>query len=489
MSPPCKGKDVAQQTTISGTSQRVDKFGKVNQMSPDVIVSSMSPVATKGQTVEAQINGMMSSLLIDTGSAITLIGEDLWRKCKHDHEELEQWTKQLVSVDGSHVKVLGSCKVRILLGDQTFVHTALVVDHLTSEGILGVDFLQKNKCLVDLGTNILRIAGHSINIPLSHNPPTEESSSRQINVVVAQTTCIPARSEMELLAETHDSIGDVDDWLLEGKQIKGSPLVVARALVKPQNNTVLVRLLNPDTLPFTLHKNSKIAIMEPCDGINVSASCITNTEVAQALTNEKRLMWNMVCDCHAELSASEREDLFHLLCQFGEIFVVPQEPLGRTSKLKHSIDTGNAHPIRQPTRRIPPARRSEVTKLLEEMLEKGIIKPSCSPWASPIVLVKKKDGTTRFCVDYRKLNTITRKDAYPLPRIDETLDTLQGAKWFSTLDLASGYWQVELSEESQDRTAFCTPNGLFEFKVLPFGLCNAPATFQRLMDLILSGLQ
>ena len=103
--------------------------------------------------------------------------------------------------------------------------------------------------------------------------------------------------------------------------------------------------------------------------------------------------------------------------------------------------------------------------------------------------MKKKDGTTRFCVDNRKLNTITHKDAYPLPRIDETLDTLEGAKWFSKLDLTSGYWQVELSEESQDLTAFCMPNGLFEFKILPFGLSNTPATFQRLMDLILSGLK
>ena len=168
--------------------------------------------------------------------------------------------------------------------------------------------------------------------------------------MVAQTTCIPARREMEVLAETHDGIGGIDKWLLEGKQMKGSPLVVARALVKPQKNTVLVRLLNPDTLLFNLHKKPKIAVMEPFDGINVSATGTTNTEIAPTLTNEKRLMlWNMVCNCHTELSVSEREDLFHLLCQFGETFVTPQEPLGCTSKLQHSINTGNAHPIRQPT--------------------------------------------------------------------------------------------------------------------------------------------
>ncbi|UYV83713.1 K02A2.6-like [Cordylochernes scorpioides] len=145
-------------------------------------------------------------------------------------------------------------------------------------------------------------------------------------------------------------------------------------------------------------------------------------------------------------------------------------------------------PVKQLPRRLPMTRRDEVAKLIEEMAEQDVIEPSSSPWASPVVLVKKKDGSTRFCVDYRRLNDLTKKDSYPLPRIDATLDTLSGSQWFSTLDLKSGYWQVSIHPEDREKTAFTTGNGLWQFKVMPFGLCNAPATFERLMETVLQGI-
>ena len=146
-------------------------------------------------------------------------------------------------------------------------------------------------------------------------------------------------------------------------------------------------------------------------------------------------------------------------------------------------------PLLQPYRRQNPAVRREEMAQVQQMLASDVIRPSNSPSASPVVMVKKKDGILRFCVDFRQLNAATVKDAHPLPRIDDLLDALHRARWFSTLDLKSGYWQVPIMERDKEKTAFRTSSGqLYEFNQVPFGLCNAPATFSRLMDRVLSGL-
>lgn len=140
--------------------------------------------------------------------------------------------------------------------------------------------------------------------------------------------------------------------------------------------------------------------------------------------------------------------------------------------MKHQTDPSTATPICQPSRRLPLVVREDAAQVVDDMLKQGVIEPSTSPWASPIVLVKKKDVSTRFCVDYHKLNSVTRKDSYPLPRIDDTLESLAEESWLPTLDLKSGCWQVELDAQDKEKTAFTTNRGLWQFRVMPFGLCN-----------------
>lgn len=136
-----------------------------------------------------------------------------------------------------------------------------------------------------------------------------------------------------------------------------------------------------------------------------------------------------------------------------------EEDYGLTSTMQHSIPTGNAAPVRERYRQIPPKLYQEVKSLIQGMLDANIIVPSCSPWASPIVLVRKKDGTLRFCADYRKISAVTHKDAYPLPRIEESLASLGNAKYFSTLDLASGYWQVGVSPPDRGKNCLHYTHG------------------------------
>ena len=183
-----------------------------------------------------------------------------------------------------------------------------------------------------------------------------------------------------------------------------------------------------------------------------------------------------------QLAPTHRQDLVELVGQFNDVF---SDQPGRTDVIQHDIITEPGKKVRLRPYRIPEAKRATISEEVKKMLELGVIEESHSAWSSPIVLIPKPDGTERFCNDFRKLNEISNFDAYPMPRVDELMERLGPARFISTLDLTKGYWQVPLTEAAKEKTAFSTPDGLYHYRVLPFGVHGAPATFQRMMDRIL----
>ena len=174
--------------------------------------------------------------------------------------------------------------------------------------------------------------------------------------------------------------------------------------------------------------------------------------------------------------------------QYSDVFSDKSDPHGFCNIIPCRIPTGDSPPIKQRPYRAPLSKRKVIEEQIQEMKEAGVIRPSSSPYASPVTLVTKKDGSPRFCVDYRRLNSVTQKDSYPIPLIQDLFDQLGGSTIFTTLDLRSGYWQIPVAEEDIHKTAFICHAGLWEFTRMPFGLCNAPSEFQRVMNSVLGDL-
>jgi hypothetical protein len=268
-------------------------------------------------------------------------------------------------------------------------------------------------------------------------------------------------------------------------------LVMPKILVNSKDSCVAVSVMNLTDEPIRLREGTLMGDMQSV--VDVYNDCQSkqgeSTRVKGGEFSRLPEHLKPVVERCSDLTEEQREKVSAVLSQYEDVFVGPDGKLGHTTVVKHTIDTGDARPVKLPPRRLPLAQRDVVKQEVDKMLNDGIIEPSSSPWASPVVLVKKKDNSVRFCIDFRRVNAMTRKDAYPLPRIQDSLDALSGAEWFSTIDLASSFWQVGMDEKDQEKTAFTTPGGLYSFKVMPFGLVNAPATCERLMELVLCGLQ
>ena len=233
-----------------------------------------------------------------------------------------------------------------------------------------------------------------------------------------------------------------------------------------------------------MKKGLELAVCEPVASVSAR---VNKGEQLDETSHRVPSSLKLVVEKTAEVLDDEQaRKITNVLLSYQDVFSKGEGDIGRAPGVQHKIDTANSSPVKQNPRRLSLGKRQEADSTVEKICEQGIIDKSTSPWCSPVVLVRKKDGTTRFCVDYRRLSDVTRKDSFPLPRVDSTLDALNGSQWFSTLDLKSGYWQVELEQSAKEKTAFSYGKGLWQFNVMPFGLCNPPATFEHLIESVLA---
>ena len=236
-------------------------------------------------------------------------------------------------------------------------------------------------------------------------------------------------------------------------------LLVSRVFVPAGQDVATMEVTNMGRAEVKLYQKTRIGT-----GAELAAASKSIPGSVQMVRSESTLEMGafanwveaVVTAMPKEATPEEWEQVKSMLCRRKQAFKNDPTDTGCTEVVTHKIDTGDHPPIRQRFRRIPPERRQVVEVEIQKMLDRGIIEPSHGPWASPIVLVKKMTGEWRFCIDYRKLNDITKKDAYPLPRIDDTLDLLSRAQYFATIDLASGYWQVSMDPADKEKTAVCT---------------------------------
>ena len=269
-----------------------------------------------------------------------------------------------------------------------------------------------------------------------------------------------------------------------------SGLVVSPAFVRVDDKGLtLVEVINLGDTDIRLQPRTPIAVLqnatpEPTvDILNVDAEevMVVARDAIRDMTSTERLAARM--DISTDLTADEHAQMMTLMTKHSSVFSRDGDDIGCCDVVKHRIHTTDNIPARLPHRRIPPQQWEEVREYIRTSLAQGLIRESSSPYAYSVVLVRKTDGSMRLCVDYRALNAKTHKDVYPLPRIDEALDTLKGAKYFCSLDLTHGYHQIPVDEEDIEKTAFRVGmGGLYECTRMPFGLFNAPATFMRVMD-------
>lgn len=454
------------------------------------------------------MGGVKVPCLIDTGSMVSTVTESFFQK------HFEPWGQerlkacswlQLRAANGLSIPYLGYLELDVeLCGKLVSLCGILVVKDppgnasLQAPGVLGMNVIQKcyQELFVQHGLSLFNLpsvtqAPQPVTQALQEYHQVTTQTSQELSgkaKVRGRRACRIAGGVMQIVAATCSGQG-TDSTVLFEPLDSGLPagLLASPSVVRVVRGTAYIPIVNVGSIEVLLYPRTVLGTLQKVSVVSLPAG-IAEVPSTVAIVASHTALPTVPDQIEgldlSSLSPEEQGQVRSLLRKYSPIFSTHDGDLGCTNLISHDIPLLDETPVTQRYRRVSPSDYEAVKDHINQLLSAQVIRESCSPYASPIVLVKKKDGSLRMCVDYRQLNAKTRKDAFPLPRIEESLDALTGARWFSTMDLASGYNQVEVTEKDRPKTAFCTPFGLFEWNRMPFGLCNAPGTFQRLMQRI-----
>ena len=484
--------------------------------------------------------------MIDTGSGVSILSLSAYKKIAPQHElNLSPYDLELFAANGKTITTVGIAEdVSFQLGGHTLkTNFVVIADHIGSEDfLLGRNFLRTYNVLVDLAAMKVTIrnpktprifkAVHEV----SDQEPSFVVSAEEVTLGPFERKVVRAKIITQQPNEFHfrnvmvhpcsirsNSLFDSEDTLTsvgedgvvflalrnqtakEGVRIKEQTVVGKAVLTNFVFNSVPIqdsREASKLSAEFVNQVHRDLDLDTSSEFSSFAQNFLSSTEPSEMglSENEKRKRTDPQLlkpipgpDLSSVLSSwgeGARDKLASVLSEYDDLFMKNKSDIGRCKIAKHRIELEpDAIPHREGARRMSPDKAAKANQEVQNLLALGLIQPSYSPWASGIVMVKKKSGELRFCCDFRPLNDVTVKDAFPLPRIDESLSRIANAKIFTSIDLAWAFWQIPLKKRDRRKTAFACELGLFEWRRMPFGLCNASATFQRSITRALQKIQ